>query len=81
MLAATKRLSRLNVLSQQAYFCRDKRRVCRDKTYLLSLRQNYVSILLSRHVFVATKIILMAAPANDTFQPGKCACVGMGVGV
>ena len=42
------------VLSRQAYFCRDKRRVlswqarvCRDRT------------------FVATKIILVAAPAND----------------
>ena len=34
-------------LSRQTYFCRDKRRVCRDK------------------MFVATKMILVAAPAND----------------
>ena len=36
MLATTKRSSGLKVLSQQAYFCRDKRRVCREKTRLLS---------------------------------------------
>ena len=69
MLAATK------LLSRQVYFCRDKTRllsrqtrVCRDKhnfvaTKLLS-RQAYVSR--DKHVFVATKMILVAVPANDT---------------
>ena len=36
-----------NILSRQAYFCREKRRVCCDKT------------------FAATKMIPVAAPAND----------------
>ena len=44
------------------------------KVYLLLLRQNYFCH--NKHVFVMTKIILVAAPANDilqggTFQPGQ----------
>ena len=57
-------------------FCRDKSFVAADKTYLLS-RQNYVCLdnrrVLSQetHVcrdktFVATKMMLVAAPAKDT---------------
>ena len=38
------------LLLRQAYFCRDKRRV----------------LWRQKRVFVATKIILVAAPANDT---------------
>ena len=38
-------------LSRQAYYCRDKRRVLSRQT---------------RKTFVATKILLVAAPANDS---------------
>ena len=40
-------------LSLLAYFCHDKRRVLSRQTH-------------DKHVFVATKIILVAAPANNT---------------
>ena len=43
------------VLSQLAYFCRDKRRVLSRQTRVCSDK-----------TFVATKIILVAAPANNT---------------
>ena len=43
--------------------CLSQQNFCRDKTRLLS-RQKYVCC--DKHVFVATKIILVAAPANDT---------------
>ena len=48
------------ILSRQAYFCRDKRRVTNtcDKHVIIA----------GKHVFLATKMILVAAPANDT-QP------------
>ena len=45
------------VLSRQAYFGRDKRRVLGRKTRVCDEK-----------TFVATKIILVAAPANDTIQ-------------
>ena len=44
------------VLSRQAYFCRDKRRVLsRQKTCFVA----------TKHVFVTTEMVLVAAPAND----------------
>ena len=79
---ATKVLSRLTfccdkafvainiILSRQAYFCRDKHvfvvtDICRDKSFVAA------SLLVSRQtcVFVSTKLILVAAPANDTVLP------------
>ena len=67
------------VLSRQAYFCCDKRCVlsrqtcvCHDKSKLvmtkLLLRQASVTtehVLCCNKTFVVTKIILVAAPAND----------------
>ena len=65
-----------NVLSQQAYFCCDKRRVfsrqktretrvcrrvCRDKNVLVATKLSFL-----RQIFISTKMILMAALANDT---------------
>ena len=62
MLVATK------LLSPQAYFCRDKRRVlwtgiCHDKTFVAT---KYFCC--DKHTFVATKDVLafVAAPAGDT---------------
>ena len=45
------------VFSRQAYFCRDKRRI------LSSQRR----VCRDKEVFVATKMILMAAPATDSY--------------
>ena len=50
-------------MSQQAYFCPDKTRVCQDKS------------------FVATKIILVTAPASDRGRAGRDGGGGGGVGV
>ena len=64
------------VVSRQTYFCRNKRQVlfrqnfclsrqayfCREKRRVLS-RQ--IRICRDKHVFVATKLRLAAAPAND----------------
>ena len=56
----------VSFLSRQKY-------ACRDKTFLVAKvclsRQNYVCR--SKHVFVATKLILVAAPANDSHRPPK----------
>ena len=59
------------LLSRQKDACRDKTYLfsrqtyfCRDKTHVLS-RQTLVSRT-DKHVFVATKVILMAASASDT---------------
>ena len=65
MLVATK------VLSRQIYFCRDKlfiiyyNYVCRDKLTFIATKT-----CLSRQntSFVATKIILVASPANEIFS-------------
>ena len=68
MLVAT------TVLLRQTRVCRDKNNLARQKTYILLSQQMHV---LSRqntfcgdiHVFVAAKIILVAAPANDKRNP------------
>ena len=52
MFVATKK----RVLSRQPYFCRDKRRVLLQQTRVCRDK-----------TFVATKIILVAATANDSF--------------
>ena len=44
------------LLSRQTYFCRDKRRV---------LKHVFVTTNMSTNMFVATKMILVAAAAND----------------
>ena len=70
------------VLSWQNYVCRDKRRVlsrqkrvCREKKQIMSrqkFKHTFVEIkdvfCRDKHVFVATKIILVEAPANDNKQ-------------
>ena len=48
------------ILSRQAYFCLDKRCVLSRQTHACH----------NKHVFVATKMILVAASANDRLQPG-----------
>ena len=70
-------------LSQQAYFCRDKRcvlsrqtRVCRDKSKLYVCRDKHTFVATKDYFcldkkIVATKIILVAAPANDTCPPNQ----------
>ena len=40
---------------------------CRDKHIFVATEDMFCR---DKHMIVATKIILMAAPANDTFQPG-----------
>ena len=51
-----------NILPRQTYFCRDKKLsrqayFCRDKIRL---------VCRDKHVFVATKMVLVAAPASDS---------------
>ena len=46
-------------------FWRKRRKICRNKHEVLS-RQAYFCC--DKHVFVATKMILVAAPANDSYQ-------------
>ena len=66
------------VLSQQTYFCRDKRRICVDKHIFVATKDVFCR---DKHVFatkplsrvchktfVATKMILVVAPANDKQQ-------------
>ena len=67
-------------LSRQTRVCRDKTRllsqqkyVCRDKTSILLSRQNKHTLVATKQAyfcrdkaFVATKMILVAVPANDT---------------
>ena len=69
------------VLSPQAYFCRDKN-ICGKRLLLQNILSRLVATntCLSRqkfchhkHTFVATKIMFEAAPANDRFLP--CAIV------
>ena len=52
-------------------FCRDKKYACRDKTFVptkLCLSRQ----IFDKHLFVATKTILVAAPANDTRGRRRC---------
>ena len=74
MFVATKYFvtTNTNVLSRQAYFYRDKRRVmfvdncvCRDK---YSPDKSFVATKINKHVFVATKMILVTAPANEAMK-------------
>ena len=69
------RCCRLKHVSQQTRACRDKRRVlsrqkyaCSEKTYfLLKLCLSRQNIFVATNTcFVATKMMLVAPPANDT---------------
>ena len=51
-----------HVLSRQAYFLSRQTRVCLDKTRILSRQKNACC----NKTFVATKIMLVAAPPNDS---------------
>ena len=72
------------ILSRQAYFCRDKTRLL-SRQYACLSQQIFVAtdvlswqkifclsrqkFCRSRHTFVATKMILAAAPASDIWSP------------
>ena len=59
-------------LSRQKYACRDKTFVATKLCMSLFVTSRKKKRVLSRrkkHMFVATKIILVADPANDTAQP------------
>ena len=70
----------IKLLSPQNYVCRDKiflsrqTRVCRDKSKLVAAKCRDKHIFVTtkdvfrrgKHVFVATKMKLVAAPASDT---------------
>ena len=57
------------LLTRQAYFCRDKhlsqQKFCRGKHTFVATKDMFCC---DKHVSVATKIILMAAPANDSWS-------------
>jgi len=68
MVVATKSLLRQNYVYVTTNICRENTRLsrqtfCRDKRTLVATNKNKTN---SDKTFVATKMVLMAAPADDT---------------
>ena len=82
MLVATKPLSRQNLvccnkcLSRQTHVCRDKQNSFRNKSFVATKDVFACLLRKKKKKIVATKMIFMAARANDscaqTYSFGRC---------